>query len=72
MPSQSLSPPHQHQAYDYGSLMHYGSTEFGVWGILGPKNTITPKKKGVKIGQRNGPSPIDIKEIRLLYKCIEE
>lgn len=60
----------QGQPYDYGSLMHYGSTEFGVWGILGPKKTISPKRNGVKIGQRNGPSDIDIKEIRLLYKCL--
>jgi len=60
----------QGQPYDYGSLMHYGSTEFGKWGILGPKTTITTKKKGVKIGQRNGPSPIDINEIRLLYNCL--
>jgi len=64
------SSNNQGQPYDYGSLMHYGSTEFGKWGIFGPKKTITPKRKGVKIGQRNGPSKIDIQEIRLLYKCI--
>jgi len=59
----------QDQPYDYGSLMHYGATEFGVSSSSGPKETITPKKNGVKIGQRNGPSEIDLKEIRLLYKC---
>jgi len=64
------STKNQGQPYDYGSLMHYGSTEFGSWGILGPKHTITPKRKGVKIGQRNGPSAIDIQEIRLLYNCV--
>merc|ERR1712136_169185 len=61
---------HQGLPYDYGSLMHYSEKEFGVWGIFGSKKTITPKKKGAKIGQRSGPSPQDIKEIQLMYKCI--
>merc|ERR1712198_4785 len=64
------SSNNQGQPYDYESLMYYGSTFFGIKGANGPKETITPKKKGVKLGQRDGPSQIDINEIRLLYKCI--
>jgi len=64
------SSNNQGQPYDYESLMHYGSTFFGIKGASGPKETITPKKKGVTLGQRDGPSEIDINEIRLLYKCI--
>lgn len=60
----------QGQTYDYGSLMHYGNKEFGKGGSKGRAITITPKKEGVRVGQRNGPSPEDVKKIQLLYKCI--
>ena len=50
--------------YDYSSMMHYGSSAFG-----GGKITIQTKdatKQGL-IGQRIGMSPIDIKQINLMY-----
>lgn len=51
--------------YDYGSVMHYQSLAFSKNG----KPTIIPKHRGVKIGQREGLSPIDISEIRKYYGC---
>ncbi|MEZ4888173.1 MAG: M12 family metallopeptidase [Chitinophagales bacterium] len=49
--------------YDYGSIMHYGSTSFSKNG----KATITPKVMGVTIGQRTGLSAGDIAAINKLY-----
>jgi len=51
--------------YDYGSVMHYGRRAFSSNG----RDTITPKKSGVSIGNRRGLSPLDIKQMNLLYKC---
>ncbi|XP_020907018.2 blastula protease 10, partial [Exaiptasia diaphana] len=51
--------------YDYGSLMHYQKTAFSKNG----QPTIESKKPGVTLGQRGGPSRIDIKQMKLLYKC---
>ncbi|XP_074648348.1 zinc metalloproteinase nas-15-like [Tubulanus polymorphus] len=51
--------------YDYGSLMHYGWNFFSKNG----KATMTSKKPGVTLGQRNGPTYWDIKKIRILYGC---
>ncbi|XP_066544627.1 high choriolytic enzyme 1-like [Amia ocellicauda] len=52
--------------YDYGSLMHYGKYAFSEDG--GP--TIIPKPNpNVAIGQREGPSTLDIHKINLLYEC---
>jgi hypothetical protein len=59
----------QGQTYDYGLLMHYGNKEFGKGGSKGRGITIT-LKEGVRVGQRNGPSPEDVKNIQLLCKCI--
>ena len=43
-------------AYDYGSIMHYPRTAFGVNGA----ETITPTDPNAQIGQRTGLSPGDI------------
>ncbi|XP_052765114.1 zinc metalloproteinase nas-6-like [Mya arenaria] len=55
------------QPYDYGSVLHYSAHAFA---IDKSKPTIEPKQSGVTIGQRIGLSPIDIKEIQLLYDCV--
>ena len=56
------------QPYDYGSVMHYGSTEFSSNG----QETITPKQNGVTIGQRNGMSTNDKDELNAVYGyCIK-
>ncbi|XP_057191803.1 high choriolytic enzyme 1 [Triplophysa rosa] len=53
-------------AYDYSSVMHYGRYAFSEDG--GP--TIIPKPDPyIPIGQRDGPSPLDIHKINLLYNC---
>jgi len=53
--------------YDYGSMMHYGSTAFGI----NRKQTIRTKDRSKQrlIGQRKGFSQTDIKQLRLMYKC---
>jgi hypothetical protein len=45
--------------------MHYGANFFSTNG----KPTISPKKSGVVVGQRQQLSPIDITEIRKYYNC---
>lgn len=55
----------QNTAYDYGSIMHYGTNYFSGNG----QATMTPKAPGVRIGQRDRLSPIDIAEIRDFYGC---
>jgi len=52
--------------YDYDSLMHYGSTSFGI----NNSRTIYPKIPGLTIGQRSRLSNIDASEIRKYYKCV--
>jgi len=54
-------------AYDFSSMMHYGSRAFSKNG----RNTISTKDSSKQhlIGQRRGFSDIDIKQINLLYKC---
>lgn len=50
-------------SYDFGSIMHYGSTAFSKNG----KPTITSKVRGQTLGQRNGLSPRDIAGIKAIY-----
>jgi len=54
------------QPYDYGSIMHYSEDAFGKWPW---STTITPKKKGVEIGQRKHLSTLDAATINKLYNC---
>jgi hypothetical protein len=51
--------------YDYGSVMHYGEYDFSKdWGVLK-----TIDARGQVVGQRDGMSPEDIEQLRLMYKC---
>ncbi|KAG5833153.1 hypothetical protein ANANG_G00272820 [Anguilla anguilla] len=53
-------------AYDYTSIMHYGRYAFSEDG----DPTIVPKPDPfVQIGQRDGPSALDIQKINALYNC---
>ncbi len=52
-------------AYDYKSVMHYGTHFFSKNG----KPTLVPKQSGVSIGQRRGFSTIDRIRINRKYKC---
>ncbi|XP_062287274.1 high choriolytic enzyme 1 [Scomber scombrus] len=52
--------------YDYSSVMHYGRYAFSEDG--GP--TIIPKPDPyIPIGQRDGPSALDLHKINVLYDC---
>jgi hypothetical protein len=51
--------------YDYGSIMHYGTNSFSNNG----KPTLVPRTAGVSIGTAKKLSPIDIAEVRNLYRC---
>jgi astacin len=53
-------------AYDYGSIMHYGSHAFSKNGLP----TIVPKQSGVTIGQRDGLSAGDIAAIHHIYRTL--
>ncbi|XP_063215838.1 hatching enzyme 1.2-like isoform X2 [Bacillus rossius redtenbacheri] len=54
--------------YDYDSVLHYGSYSFSKEKGL---PTITPKKKEVKLGQREGMSQTDCLKINDLYGCLD-
>jgi hypothetical protein len=53
--------------YDYSSMMHYGSTAFGI-SRRQTIQTIDGSKQRL-IGQRNGFSSIDIQQLKLMYRC---
>jgi hypothetical protein len=55
----------QGTAYDYASIMHYGTTSFSANG----QPTMIPRQSGVDIGNSEQLSPIDIAEVRHLYGC---
>ena len=63
----------QNSTYDFDSVMHYGSTAFGIrildengdW--TGQLMTTIEAKNGQSIGQRNGFSSLDIKGINDFY-----
>lgn len=53
-------------AYDYGSVMHYSQYAFSK----NKQRTIIPlNEAGVRIGQRETLSQVDIAKIRMLYGC---
>ena len=52
----------QNSSYDYNSIMHYQKNAFSING----KDTITTKN-GESIGQRNGFSDLDVKDINDFY-----
>lgn len=52
--------------YDYDSIMHYGSKQFGKKG----KTVIIPRCSGAEnMGQRKGLSKTDIAKINKMYNC---
>ncbi|XP_069692116.1 hatching enzyme 1.2-like isoform X2 [Periplaneta americana] len=55
--------------YDYESIMHYGAYYFSKGKGL---PTITPKKKGIKLGQRSAMSETDCLKINDLYGCLDK
>lgn len=54
------------QAYDKRSVMHYGSYAFSK---NGRKTIVSRSDPNERLGQRDGMSEIDAKQIRLHYKC---
>ena len=52
--------------YDYGSILHYGAYAFSSNGQP------TIDANGNSIGQRNGASPTDVVQLRLLYQCAKK
>ncbi|OQV23595.1 putative Zinc metalloproteinase nas-14 [Hypsibius exemplaris] len=52
--------------YDYQSVMHYAWNAFA---INPDYPTIIPKEKGVRFGNRNVLSKLDIQRINKLYRC---
>ncbi|XP_065188142.1 uncharacterized protein LOC135818862 [Sycon ciliatum] len=51
--------------YDYGSIMHYATSTFGI--NRTHATTIFPLQPGVEIGQRRGMSQIDARILNALY-----
>ncbi|HYE69025.1 MAG TPA: M12 family metallopeptidase, partial [Anaerovoracaceae bacterium] len=55
-------------SYDYGSIMHYGTSAFGKTGPDGKKLTTIQPLRNATIGQRSRPSADDIKAIKKMYQ----
>ena len=51
--------------YDYDGIMHYGATAFSKNG----QPTIVRLNGAGPLGQRNGLSQIDAKQLNILYGC---
>lgn len=62
--NQHISDGDDYGAYDYGSIMHYGSKAFSKNG----QNTITTIPPGKLIGQRSGLSNGDISAVHAMYQ----
>ena len=54
-------------SYDYGSVMHYGDTDFTSNGL---RTIIPTQDPSAEIGQRRGMSDIDILEVQRYYGCV--
>ncbi|GAV00589.1 hypothetical protein RvY_11415 [Ramazzottius varieornatus] len=52
--------------YDYASIMHYEENAFAIDSM---KPTIVPRIRGVKLGNREGLSLLDVEKINRLYEC---
>ncbi|GBN13265.1 Zinc metalloproteinase nas-15 [Araneus ventricosus] len=57
---------HLNEAYDYSSIMHYGTYDFTKYRN---RPTILPLQRNVMIGQRSGFSQTDLRKINKLYQC---
>ncbi|XP_061602943.1 astacin-like metalloendopeptidase [Cololabis saira] len=55
----------QNLPYDFGSIMHYGTSFFSKDG----SPTIVPKQEGVNLGQRKRLSQLDTERLNKLYRC---
>ena len=55
-------------SYDFGSIMHYGATAFGIGG----RQTIQTIPAGITIGQRTGLSTGDIAAVNRLYPFLTD
>lgn len=65
--NQHITDGDDYGPYDYGSIMHYGSTAFSRNG----QPTIVPLRSGVTIGQRSGLSAGDVGAVRAMYPNLE-
>ncbi|XP_074657985.1 uncharacterized protein LOC141910975 [Tubulanus polymorphus] len=63
----SSSSDAQNLIYDFGSVMHYSSKAFSKNGKHTIQAIVNPKRT---LGQRYGPSNLDITGINILYKCV--
>lgn len=52
--------------YEYGSVMHYGPTDFGSGNL---QTIVALRSGGNAMGQRIRATDTDIKKLRLLYQC---
>lgn len=57
------------QTYDFNSIMHYPAKAFAKDPTKNTIDKIVSVDAAVKMGQREGMSEIDIKQIRKLFQC---